>query len=415
MTKRLIAAVLALTTAFSVSACGNKEDSSSNASNDSSKAETTTTTAETTTAAAEESKADESSQESSDADDTSSSETDDSAEDIDFTEGGTLKYWSEDSEVAKSLVEWVEEVTDPESDKFIPVEDRIVASDLDGTLIGELYPTYFDHCIFVHRALYDDTYDAPEDMKEFAKEIEKSLKETGKLPSGIETKHAHYAAQAYKGMTIDELKDYAKEFMKTKADGFENLTRGDAYYRPMKTLIDYLNANDFTFYIVSGTDRTLVRALSEEMFDVPDNHIIGTDTIMVAENQGKEDGLDYTYSEDDEVVFGGEFITKNLKMNKVTAIAQEIGITPVLCLGNSGGDLAMAEYTVKNEKYDGRAYLLLCDDVEREHGKPDVAESFKETCEDMGFYTVSMKDDFATIYGDDVTIKDYEDKVGQTN
>ena len=57
----------------------------------------------------------------------------------------------------------------------------------------------------------------------------------------------------------------------------------------------------------------------------------------------------------------------------------------------------MGEYTVQNG---GKAYMLLCDDTERDYGKPDVAASFAEDCKKLGFETVSMKNDFATIYGD---------------
>ncbi|MBQ9503687.1 MAG: hypothetical protein IJU93_01615 [Lachnospiraceae bacterium] len=77
---------------------------------------------------------------------------------------------------------------------------------------------------------------------------------------------------------------------------------------------------------------------------------------------------------------------------------------PVLAFGNSSGDLSMAQYAKSNKKYEGKAFMVLCDDTERELGKPDKAASLKKTCDELGFTTISMRDDFATIYGDDVTI-----------
>jgi hypothetical protein len=59
----------------------------------------------------------------------------------------------------------------------------------------------------------------------------------------------------------------------------------------------------------------------------------------------------------------------------------------------------MAEYAVQNG---GRAYMLLCDDTERDYGDLEAAASFADTCEELGFETVSMRDDFETIYGDNV-------------
>ena len=404
MKKRIMAIAAALCLSLGVTGCGNSEQkpSAEAATTSTTTAETTTTTATTTVAA-----------EITTTTTTAASETaapsDEEtivSEDEKLPEKAAeakLEYWTEDSPAAASIEKWVKEVTDPSSLKYIPPEDRIVVSDLDGTLIGELYPAYFDYCMFVHRALYDDTYEAPEDMKDFAHELEEAFK-TRTLPKGSDVIHAKFAAEAYKGMTIDELKKYTRKFLRSKAEGFENLTRGEAYYKPMKSLIDYLRANDFTVYVCSGTDRTLVREIVAEMFDIPAYHVIGTDTTLKAEHQGDSDGLDYLLKPNDDIVFGGEFITKNLKMNKVNVIAQEIGVVPVLALGNSTGDLSMCQYTTMNQHYDGRAYLLLCDDTEREYGKPDVAASLKKTCEELGFETVSMRDDFATIYGDDVTL-----------
>ena len=399
---KLVSAALALCIALSATACGD-DDSSSKAETTTTAATTTAattaattaktkpteTTPETTTAAGEESKPEE--------------EKEPEAE---------LEYWSDDSPVKQSIIDWVAEVTDPESDKFIPVEDRIVVSDVDGTLIGELYPAYFDYCQFVHRALYDDTYKAPKEMQDYAHVLEEAFK-TRTLPKNSATDHAKWAALAYKGMTPEELIAYSMEFMKSQAEGFENLTRGDAYYWPMKSLVKYLQAHDFTVYAVSGTDRTLVRAVVCDNFGIAPNNVIGTDVTFTATGMGDTDGLDYTYQKDDKLVFGGEYITKNLKFNKVWFIAREIGKVPVLALGNSSGDLAMGQYTVNNDKYDARAYMLLCDDTERDYGKLDVAEKFKGQCEELGFTTVSMKNDFATIYGFDIKLSEAEEEQEQ--
>ena len=319
-----------------------------------------------------------------------------------------LEFWTEGSPVAAEIEKYVAEVTDPESDKFIPVEDRIVCFDLDGTLIGELYPSYFEYMMFIHRALYDSSFKAPEDMKKFAKELEEGIY-TGEMPKDNERLHAKFAGQAYAGMTPDELKAYTKEFMNTEAEGFNNLTRGGAFYLPMVSLVYYLTANDFTCYVVSGSDRTVVRGIIEDVLPIPSNRVIGMSYSMVATGQDGKDGLDYLYSPEDEVILGGDLIIKTIKMNKVSQIALEIGKVPVLAFGNSSGDLSMAQYTVNNPDYEGKAFLLLCDDTEREHGNPEKAASLKKTCDELGFTTVSMRDDFATIYGDDVTIVSYED------
>ena len=96
---------------------------------------------------------------------------------------------------------------------------------------------------------------------------------------------------------------------------------------------------------------------------------------------------------------------RNLKTNKVTVIEQEIGVQPVLAFGNSGGDAAMANYTINNNKYKSAAFMLCCDDTERENGNVEKADKMRKTCEENGYTAISMKDDWTTIYGEGVTKK----------
>ena len=92
-------------------------------------------------------------------------------------------------------------------------------------------------------------------------------------------------------------------------------------------------------------------------------------------------------------------------MNKVSVILQEIGEQPVLCFGNSGGDEAMANFTISNNKYKSLAYMLCCDDLDRENGNIEKANKMYDSCEKNGFTAISMKNDWKTIYGDNVTKK----------
>ena len=80
-------------------------------------------------------------------------------------------------------------------------------------------------------------------------------------------------------------------------------------------------------------------------------------------------------------------------------IATEIGKGPALVFGNSSGDLAMGMYAIKAG---GKGYMLLCDDTERDYGDPQVAAEFAKECEKIGLETISMKNDFTTIYGTNV-------------
>ena len=159
-------------------------------------------------------------------------------------------------------------------------------------------------------------------------------------------------------------------------------------------------------YVVSGTDRFIVRGLVKASpLNLPPNQLIGSDESLVASDQGETDGLDYQFDDNDQLVMGGDFIVKNLDMNKVTVIQQEIGKQPVLSFGNSGSDSSMAEYTINNNKYEARAFMLCCDDTVRENGNPTKAEKMAASCKENGWTAISMKDDWTTIYGDGVVRK----------
>ena len=206
-------------------------------------------------------------------------------------------------------------------------------------------------------------------------------------------------------MTISEFYSYIIDYKNTAMESYTGMTNGEAFYKPMLQVVKYLQDNEFTVYVVSGTDRIITRALCDGVIDVPYSQMIGSDESLVASDQGDKDGLDYTFSKNDKLITGGDFIIKNLKMNKVSVIEQEIGEQPVLCFGNSSGDAAMANYTINNNKYKAAAFMLCCDDTERENGNIEKADKMRTSCEENGYTAVSMKNDWTTIYGDGVTKK----------
>ncbi len=324
----------------------------------------------------------------------------------DSKEADALSLWTKDAPLKAELTKYIKTVTDESSSDFIPVKDRIAVFDMDGTLCCETDPGYFDHKLLYHRVMEDPDYKdkASDEEKETAKII-KEYFETGEYPEDLSVKHGTAVATAFKGMTVDEFDAYVKEYRNTPMESYENMTNGQAFYQPMLQVVKYLQANDFKVYIISGTDRLITRGLCDGTIDIPMSQMIGSDESLVASNQGDKDGLEYTFSKDDKVITGGEFIIKNLKMNKVSVIEQEIGQQPVLCFGNSSGDAAMANFTINHNKYKAAAFMLCCDDTERENGNIEKADKMRASCEENGYTAVSMKNDWTTIYGDGVAKK----------
>ena len=314
-----------------------------------------------------------------------------------------FKLWNESASLTK-LKAYVEDVTNKKSKNYIPVEDRIATFDMDGTFVGELYPTYFEYNMLEYRVLDDPSYKdiAPEDVRETAQNIRDFVREGTALPSQFDMKHAYAAAKAYAGMTLAEFDKYVKDY----ANGFTGMTYGESFYKPMLEVFSYLEANDFTYYVVSGSDRFICRSLVESI-GIESNRVIGMDVVLKSTNQGDAEGVNYTMESSENIIRTDELIIKNLKTNKVKQIAQEIGKVPVLSFGNSSGDSAMHNYCMGNTKYKTEAFMLVADDDVRDHA--DLAERQKRenAWKEANYNIISMKNDFKTIYGENVKKVDF--------
>ncbi len=307
-----------------------------------------------------------------------------------------LSSWNDRAPAKTALTDYVEAVTKKGSPDYIPVERRIAVFDFDGTLFLETDPTYFDWQLFEHRVLEDPAYKATAEQLAAARASRK-----GKFPK-LDKNRERMVAEAYRGMTLDEFYAFVGKFMTTDQPGFNGLKRGDAYYRPMLEVIEFLRRNGFTIYVISGTERYTMRPLTA-VLRLPPAQIIGSDNTLVASGQGGKDGLEYVFVKGDRVLLGGANIVKNLQMNKVSIIMREIGLQPVLAFGNTMSDASMLNYTISNNKYKALGFMLLCDDLVREYGNMKKAGQMLSSCRKYGWIPVSMRDDWKTIYGEGVT------------
>lgn len=304
--------------------------------------------------------------------------------------------------VITELVEYVNDITDEKSCDYIPVADRIAVFDLDGTLVGEQFPIYFEWLMYSQRVLSDPSLQKDEKMKAVAEDI-LYAGEHRSIPENLEEQESLLFGKAFDKMTTDEYHSYVEDFLSQSADGFDNLTYGDAYLRPMTEIIKYLEKNKFKVYICSGTDRDAVRIMVHKFSDIPNYQIIGSDCYSEGANHDEVYYLDYQFAPDEKVMRDDKRIIKNVKASKVVQIAQEIGQKPVLAFGNSTGDISMFTYTTCGNPYKSAAFCVVPDDNEREYAYPEKTEKLKNLCQENDWHVISMKDDFLTIYGDEVT------------
>jgi hypothetical protein len=140
-----------------------------------------------------------------------------------------------------------------------------------------------------------------------------------------------------------------------------------------------------------------------ERFDFPYDHIVATDVPYVASGKGEEPADEYNMGKDEIILLGTPLDPVECgKSGKPAAIAREIGRRPVLAFGNSSGDFSMLNYAEGNPNHEGMGFFVVCDDTEREYGSDEKAADFYSEVEKEGWTAISMANDWATIYGDDV-------------
>src|SRR4249919_335054 len=128
-------------------------------------------------------------------------------------------------------------------------------------------------------------------------------------------------------------------------------------YQPMLELIEELRRRAVTISIVTGGGTEFVRAISDDLYGVPPEAVVGT--LIKYQLLRDADGrptLSRTARIDGDANEGA---------TKVTNIQTQLGRRPVLAGGNSGGDREMLEWACTGDGA-GLALLIDHDDTERE-------------------------------------------------
>ena len=322
-------------------------------------------------------------------------------EDLSYAEA--FPSWNPDSATLKDLVDFVADVTDESSEGYLDPADRIATFDMDGTILCEKAPVYFDYCLTMYRVLDDASYGATEEEKDAMQQVRDHAYENGETFHPETITKDDLVATAFAGMTPVEFREYVANFADTvEAVGFEGMTYGESFYKPMLEVIEYLKANDFDVWIVSACEREVVRGLVNRL-GIPVDHCIATDVPYVASGKGDEAADEYNMGSDEIILLGAPLDEVECgKSGKPAAIAREIGKRPVLAFGNSSGDFSMLNYAEGNPDHTGMGFFVVCDDTEREYGSDEKAADFYAEVEKEGWNAISMANDWATIYGDGV-------------
>ena len=299
-----------------------------------------------------------------------------------------LPSWN-DGANKQAIVDFVTAVTTEGGPDFVAPKYRIATFDNDGTLWSE-QPMYVQLAFALDRvkAL------APEHPEWKEKEPFKSVLSgdlNGVVASGKKGL-AEILAATHAGMTTDDFEKIVLDWIATAKNPETGMLDTEMIYEPMLELINYLKANGFDVFIVSGGGIEFMRPWTDKTYGIPTQNVVGS-------------SIKLKYEERDT----GPVIFRLPELNfvddgpgKPVGIQSHIGKRPIAAFGNSDGDYQMLEWTTKGPGMT-LGMIVHHDDAKREFaydrdshfGKLDKA---MDAAPKEGWHLISMKDDWKRIF-----------------
>jgi phosphoserine phosphatase len=294
----------------------------------------------------------------------------------------------------QAIQEFVQQVTTEGSQDFVPPAERVAVFDNDGTLWCEQpMPIQLDFILRRLVAMADQdpglrtrqpwqsayTRDYGRLRQVLVKHYQGDDSELPVLAAGV--------LQAFAGITVEDFEAQADTFLRSA----QHPTLGRGYlacaYRPMVELLAYLEGHGFSNYIASGGGRDFMRPISQEVYGVPRQRVIGSSTSLAWE-PGEGGGRIVRKPEVDVLDDGPA---------KPVRIWSRVGRRPILAAGNSNGDIPMLAFATQPGR-PGLRLLVLHDDPEREFDYATGAEQALQQADSNGWTVVSINRDWATVF-----------------
>jgi phosphoserine phosphatase len=298
-----------------------------------------------------------------------------------------------------AITAFVKTTTDPNSKDFVRAEDRIATFDQDGTLWVE-HPVY-TQLAFVLSRLGELAPQHPDwnTTEPFKSTLSGDLAAFAKFTmADLET----LVAASHAGMTTDQFHNMVLTWITEATHPRWNRPYTDLVYQPMLEVMQYLRANGFKTYIVTGGGQAFVRAYAERVYATPPEHVIGSSL---------ETKFEYDATGKAVLMRPPKLLLYNDLAGKPQDIYLFLGRAPRAAFGNSTGDQQMLEYT----QCAGGARLMtlvLHDDPEREYsygpeaGQADTkfgafTQALYDQATSKGWVVVSMKRDWKRVFAFD--------------
>ena len=304
-----------------------------------------------------------------------------------------LATWN-DRAAKAAILDFVERCTADDSALAVPPEQSVAVFDNDGTLWCEKpMPIQLD---FILRRLVAMVDEDPElrSREPWRAAYERDYEW---LASVL---HDHYAGDdsnlaslaagvlaAHADISVERFEELAAEFLHTARHPTLERSYLQCAYAPMIDLLEYLRENGFVTYIASGGGRDFMRPVSEELYGVPRNGVIGS--AVALEYSADENGGTITRRATADYLDDGP--------EKPVRIWDRAGRRPLLAAGNSNGDIEMLDFSQHIDKPFLRL-LVLHDDPDREFDYTSGSERALERAREKGWTVVSIKEDWNTVF-----------------
>jgi phosphoglycolate phosphatase-like HAD superfamily hydrolase len=304
-----------------------------------------------------------------------------------------LQSWN-DTPTRKTIQDFVTAVTEENGPDYVPPAERIAVFDNDGTLWCEK-PMYIQLDYLLRRLAAQAERDASLRSKQpWQAAWEKDFDWLGR------TVTKHYQGDdsdlnvllggiltLSEGQAVEQVEAEAKRFVENERHPTLGLIYRDCAYQPMLELLQYLEANRFVTYIVSGGGRDFMRGFAHDLYGIPRERVIGS-TVAYRYVEGDDGGAIEQRAELDVIDDGP---------GKPVQIWNLIGRRPILAAGNSNGDLPMLAFA-GGPSLPALRILVMHDDADREFDYIAGAEKVISVARSHDWTTVSIKGDWRQVF-----------------
>ena len=242
-----------------------------------------------------------------------------------------LPSWNDGVAKARILA-FVRAVTEPGGKDFVPPAERIAVFDNDGTPWSE-QPMDFQLAFAIDRVkALAPQHPEWQTKQPFKAALQGDLKA---LAASGEKGLLELVMATHAGNTSEQFAQAVRDWVKTARHPGLQRPYTELTFQPMRELLDHLRANGFKTWIVSGGGVEFLRVVSEALYGVPPEQVIGS---SVQTKYELRNGLPVIVR-----LPTIDFIDD--KAGKPVGIHKTIGRRPIAALGNSDGDFQMLEWT----------------------------------------------------------------------